>query len=253
MKKLKQDFIMGKRRRIYIYLIGICVPCLIFILDDFFRREYEDPFRVAKAFSYSYMTKDTEHMKSWAYKEAYEKIDDLQYSTPVSVAEHLGHRDDFELVCFRRLGYTIVSTYAQTIVVGEELPLFYSAVLEPVGSDSIWERVTDFIYFKVPLGSKICSFPRSKDRWLVVDFFTNDDYEKYTTALLGTKNNEAVDWFFSVPSTEEIGQRQNYEEMWGDAEKIRQNEEMKILYKNYIELQNKVSEENLPVKDEEKK
>lgn len=234
---------MRKRPLIVICLIiGVCIPCLIFILDDFFRREYEDPFRVAKAFSYSYMTKDTEHMKSWAYKEAYEKIDDLQYSTPVSVDEHLSDWNDFELVCFRRLGNTIVSTYAYDLF--KEPPFLYTAVLEPVGSFSLWERVKDFIYFEIPLGSKICGWPRSKQRWLVVDFFTNDDYEKYITAFLGMTKNEVVDWLFSEQFEEEIGQRQLYEDMWGDAEKTRQNEEMKILYRNYKGLQNNNADKN---------
>ena len=174
---------MRKRRLIFICLIiSICVLCLIFILDDFFRREYEDPFRIAKAFSYSYMTKDTEHMKSWSYKEAHDKIEDLQYSTPSD--DRFSNYDDFKLVCFRRLGDTIVSTYGQQIKFPDELPIFYSAVLQPNGPYSLWERVKEFIYFEVPLGSKICGFPRNKDRWLVVDFFTNDDYEKYITDSL---------------------------------------------------------------------
>ena len=168
----------------------ICIPCLIFILDDFFKSDYEDPFRVAKAFSYSYMTKNTKNMKSWAYKEVYEKIDNLQYSTPVD--DRFSNYSDFELVCFQRLGNTIVSTYGQNIILPVELPLFYSVVLELVGSDSLWERVTEFIYFEVPLGRNICSFPRSKDRWLVVDFFTNDDYGQYTIDLMEKYDNE---WF----------------------------------------------------------
>lgn len=243
---------MRKRKWIFICLIiGMCILCLVFILDHFFKREYEDPFRVAKAFSYSYMTKDTEHMKSWAYKEAYEKIDDLQYSMPLSVDKRLNDWDDFELVCFRRLGNTIVSTYAQTIVSRQELPLFYSAVLEPVGSDSLWERVKDFIHHEIPFGSKICGWTRWKKRWLVVDFFTNDDYEKFIVAFSAMKHNEVMAWLLSEQFVEEIGQRQDYEDMWGDVEKTRQNEEMKILYRNYIEHQSKIPEGNLPVKDEQ--
>ena len=41
---------------------------------------------------------------------------------------------------------------------------------------------------------------------------------------------------------EETSQRIDYEDIWGDVEKTRQNEEMKKLYRNYIELQNKIPE-----------
>jgi len=246
---------MRKRPLIVICLIiGICIPCLVFILDDFFRSEYEDPFRVAKAFSYSYMTKDTEHMKSWAHKKAYEKIEDLQYST--SVDERLSVWDDFELVCFRRLGNTIVSTYAYDLF--EKPPFLYTAVLEPVGSLSLWERIKDFIYSDIPLGSKVVGFPDYKRRWLVVDFFSKDEnaYEKHINAFIDKVNNEEWNSLISelqvdLEMLDDISQRQLYEEKWSETGKIRQNEEMKILYWNYKGLQNNNSEGNLPAKDDE--
>ncbi|MCK4825989.1 hypothetical protein KA005_60130, partial [bacterium] len=242
---------MRKRTLIVICLIiGICIPCLVLILDDFFRSEQEDPFRVAKAFSYSYMTKDTEHMKSWAHKKAYEKIDDLQYST--SVDDRSSGWDNFELVCLRKLGNTIVSTYAHSPY--QEPSFLYTAVLEPVGSHSLWERIKDFIYSDIPLGSKIVKFPYYKQRWLVVDFFTKDEdgYEKHINEFADMVKNKEWNSLLSKLQVDvdlmldDISKRQLYEEKWSETEKIRQNEEMKILYWNYKGLQNNNAEGNLP-------
>jgi len=207
-------------------------PCLIFVADNYIRSEYKNPFRVASAFSYSYMTKDAKHMKSWADKKIYKEIDKLQYSTPVDY-HYVDLFGDFELVCSRRLGNTMVCTYALNHLGAP--PLFYSAVLKPVGSPSLWERVKDFIYFDIPLGDEFVGFPYHKQRWLVVDFFTNDDFEKYiSTHLEKTQAEIAVTLIEQLHI--DIDQMENYEDKWSDREKIRQNIEVKELYVDYLKV-----------------
>jgi len=203
---------------------------IIFIADDCFKSKYQNPLNVAKAFSYSYMIKDSENMKSWADKRIYGKINKLQYSTPVD--DSYRHWEFFELVSFRRLGYTIVCTYAYNDY--KNLPLFYSVVLEPTGPSSLWERVKDFIFYKIPFGDKFIGLPHHKDRWLVVDFFTNDDFETYISDV--SKRLEKIvkgeiNWKSHIM---EIKRRMNYENKWSDEEKIRQNAEMKELYMDYL-------------------
>jgi len=220
-----------KKLLIIISLI-IGIPSIIFIADNYFRSHSQNPFRVAKAFSYSYMIKNSEYMKSWADKKIYEKINELQYSTPVD-SSYEDFWEDFELVSFRKLGNTIVCTYAYTDF--DNLPLFYSVVLEPTGLSSLWERVKDFIYFDVPLGDKIVGFPYSKQRWLVVDFFTDDDIEEYISVLLEKIEKGAwEDFLIETKQLEQWEQMKKYENKWGDEEKTWQNAEMKKLYMDYL-------------------
>ncbi len=63
------------RKKFYI-IIGalIIILFLVFVLDNYSKSEFENPFRVGKTFSYSYMTKDQEHMKNWADKNTYKKM-----------------------------------------------------------------------------------------------------------------------------------------------------------------------------------
>jgi len=240
---------MRRKKLLIIVVLIIAIPSIMFILDDYFRSEFENPIRVGKAFSYSYMTKNSKSMKSWTDKKTYNKIDELKYLTPVEDFGIIGTSvwEDFKLVCFRRLGHTIVSTYAYDRF--EEPPFLYSAVLKPVGPLSLWERCREFIYFRVPLGNRFVGWPHTKQRWLVADFFTGDmdAYEKDITAFF----NKTPDVLISElridteEMLEEIDQRLSYEDKWGKTEKIRQNEEMKVMYRNYKVLHDKNSEENL--------
>jgi len=242
-----------RKRLLIVAFIIIAFLSLVFIADSYFKSEYKNPFRVAKAFSYSYMTKDTERMKSWASKKAYQKIDELQYSQPV---EDFGQNDweNFKLVCFRRLGNTIVSTYAYDQF--EESPFLYSATLEPVGPLSLWEKSKDFIHYKLPLGDKLVGFPYPEKRWLVVDFFAidKDAYEKHITVFFNkaTKDPKALISELLIDGGKLLGEverRISYENEWSQAEKIRQNEEMKRLYEHYKGLCINNTEGNLPEND----
>ena len=200
--------------------------------DSYLRSDYENPFRVGKSFSYNYMTKDSEGMMSWADPIIYEKINELQYSAPVyeSFANSA-------LVCSCKLGNTIVSTYAYDTYEG--LPPFYSVALEPTGLPSLWEKFKNFIYYDVPFGDELFgTFYHCKQRWLVVDFFTNDDFEKYISAQLEKIGEEGIDWQTIETEFEqmvlEFEQMENYENKWSNEELIRQNREMVKLYTDYL-------------------
>jgi hypothetical protein len=71
-----------KKLLVILFLI-IAVPSIIFIVDDKFRKDYENPFWVGKAFSFCYMNKDAKRMKNWSDEKIYQKIDELQYSIPL--------------------------------------------------------------------------------------------------------------------------------------------------------------------------
>lgn len=239
---------MRKKLLIIIPLI-ISVPFLIFILDDFVRREFENPFRVGKMFCFSYVTQYSRNMKIWADKEVYNKIDNLQYSTRLSLpgsAEEFAYKK-FDLVCSRKLGNTVVCTYVLDFF--KESPFCYSVVLQPVGALSLWERVKKIISFEVPLGNKIVGFPHSKKRWLVVDFYTGDAYDKYVAKVRKMKDGWDVLSATYWPTLEEMDEKQIYEESWGQAEKTRQNKEMEKLYRIYRDLPHNNAKGNLSEKD----
>jgi len=230
------------RKLLIIVSLIIGVISIIFIADNYFRSKYQNPFRVAQSFSYSYMIKNSEDMKSWADKRIYGKINKLQYSIPLNDS-YGDFWKFFQLVSSRKLGNTMVCTYAYYDY--ENPPLFYSVVLKPTGSPSLWERIKDFIYFDIPLGDEFVEFPHDKHRWLVVDFFTNDDLETYIftsseknpTWFKMTEKGE-IDWDALEKKLEQIKmkrkQMENYENEWSDEEKIRQNAEMKKLYMDYL-------------------
>jgi hypothetical protein len=242
-----------KKKSLMVAFIIIALIPLIFIADNYFKSDYKDPFRVAKAFSYSYMTKNTKNMKSWASKKVYHKIDQLHYLHPV---ENFGQNDwgNFKLVCFRRLGDTIVSTCAYDQF--EKSPFLYSTTLEPVGPLSLWEKSKDFIYYKLPLGGKLVDFPFPEKRWLVVDFFSTDEdaYEKHVDVFVNKANKDPKTLLSEMlidadKAIEEVERRCSYENEWGKEEKVRQNEEMKSLYDCYKGLHTNNPEEHSSEKD----
>ena len=227
-----------KKYIIIVFLI-ICIPSIIFIADDKNRSYYENPFKVGKVFSYYYMTKSSEDMKSKADKIIFEKIDGLQYLAPYNYDTNSW--DIFGLVCSRKFWNTIVCTYAY-YEYGKNLSFLYSVVLKPTGLPSLWERTKDFIYTKVPFGDKFISSTIHKQRWLVVDFFTTDDFENYYITSekndINLVNQGKADEFISTINKEIeqsllIAQKMwnwNNSNEWGKREMVRQNIEIKKLY-----------------------
>lgn len=218
-----------KKLLIIIFLIA-GLPFIVFKVDIRLRKSYENPFRVGKAFSYSYMIKDSEHMKSWADKKIYKNIDELKYSTPIDGLYEF-YWEYFELVSSCKIGNTLVCTYMLDV---EDTPLFYSAVLKPTGQPSLWERFRNFICWRVPFANDFFGFklgPYNKWRWLVVDFFTNNDFEKYISKPLEVVEKEELDWNILEV---EIKQMEDFENKWSNREKIQQNTEMKELYMDYL-------------------
>jgi len=227
-----------KKLKVILFLI-IVVPSIIFIGDNYLRSDHENPFRVGRAFSYNYMTKDSEGMMSWVDPTIYEKIDGLQYLAPYNFGAD--YWDIFELVYSRKIWNTIVCTYAY-YEYGKNLSFLYSVVLKPTGLPSLWEKTKDFIYFKVPFGDNFISSTIHKQRWLVVDFFTTDDFENYYITsqekIFELKNKEKINEFLStfekeLEQTLLIAQKfwnWNNSNEWGKMEMVRQNREMKKLY-----------------------
>ena len=227
------------KKFIIIVLLIICIPSIIFIADDKNRSYYENPFKVGKVFSYYYMTKSSEDMKSKADKIIFEKIDGLQYLAPYNYDTNSW--DIFGLVCSRKFWNTIVCTYAY-YEYGKNLSFLYSVVLKPTGLPSLWERTKDFIYTKVPFGDKFISSTIHKQRWLVVDFFTTDDFENYYITSekndINLVNQGKADEFISTINKEIeqsllIAQKMwdwNNANEWGKSEMLQQNREIKKLY-----------------------
>jgi len=252
---------MKKKFRYLIIIICVTLASVLLLLigDSYFEKDYENPIRVAEAFAYSLMVKDAKHMKSWSCKEIHNKIDKLEssqfpdYLTSVAAG---GHRSHFKLVCFRRLADTIVCTYALTDVGFLDFnpaPLFYTVVLEPLGPNSLWERVKEFVCFEVPFGDSIIGHPLTKQRWLAVDYYTEDDLDKIESQILikfktmgeilrkdmGEKPD--MDKFFDQLKTEFLW-RLASQNQWREHEKIEQNVQMRKLYKNYGGVDNKAKE-----------
>ncbi len=251
---------MKKTFQIKYLIIIICVTLasviLLFIGDSYFKKDYENPLRVAEAFAYSLMVKDKHTMKSWSYKEIHDKIDKLE---PSQFTDEIQQMFDshFRLVCFRRLNNSIICTYALSDVGFLSFnapPLFYTVVLLPLGPNSLWERVKEFVRFEIPLGDSIITHTHSKQRWLVVDYYTEDDYDEVLSQVLITfktfdqssgKNTSKK--FDTMKFVDEIitgiQSQQAYQNQWREQEKVEQNSQMRKLYKNYHDgVDNKVKE-----------
>lgn len=232
------------------------MPFIIFVVDDKFRKDYENPFWVGKAFSFCYMNKDAKRMKNWSDEKIYQKIDELQYSIPLISDDYSDfYWRNFELVSSRRFGWSIVCTYSILPFADDErLPPFYSVVLQPIAPDSLWEKFRSFIS-DLPLGHKVFRPPRHKERWLVLDFFTDDDSEKYIPIFYKEKidiqefQKQMNQWERDIEQMDiekemkrtmkEVEQMKVFEKKWADREKIQQNEEVKKLYMDYLKIHEK--------------
>lgn len=237
-----------KKFIIIVFLI-IGIPSIIFVTDDNRRSKYENPFTIGKAFAYCYMAKNSDDMKLYSDKKIYEKIDNLQHGVPSLFGDNsFPGPDDVELVCSRKIWSTIVCTYAY-YEYGRNLSFLYSVVLKPNGLPSLWENTKNFIYFEMPFGKKIINPTFCKKRWLVVDFFTTDDFvDYYITSQkneINLINQGKNDEFISTINKEierslSIAQKMwdwNSANEWGEKEMLRQNREIKKLYTDiFIEI-----------------
>lgn len=248
---------------IIIIFVTLAFLILLFIGDSYFKKDYENPLRVAEAFACSLMVKDAKHMKSWSCKEIHNKIDKLESSQfpdyLLSVAdERFG--SNFKLVCFRRLADTIVCTYAldnSTFLFNpHNTPLLYTVVLEPCGPISLWERVKEFVYWKVPFGENIFGYPHIKQRWLAIDFHSEDNLEE----LYAQKIQEFKELLQKVKTSVKEKTYKDFNELvekasdrlhtrllqlnqWREQEKIEQNSQMRKLYRDYLaDPENKAKE-----------
>ena len=230
------------KKIIIIILLIICIPSIIFITDNNRKSKYENPFEIGRIFSYYYMSENSDGMKLYSDNKLYEKIDNLQYGVPFLLGDNsFPCPDDIELLCSRKIWNTIVCTYAY-YEYGKNLSFLYSVVLKPTDMTSLWERTINFIYSKVPFGDKFISSTIYKKRWLVVDFFTDDDFmDNYITSKkndINLINQGKTDEFIStinkkIEQSILIARKMwdwNNENEWGEREMLQQNREIKKLY-----------------------
>lgn len=243
------------KKIIIILFIIIGIPSFLFIRDNNRKSKYENPFAIGKAFAYHYMTKNSEDMKLYSDKKIYEKIDGLNYLAPYNY-EH-SDLEDVDLVCSRKIWNTIVCTYSY-YEYGKNLSFLYSVILKPGELPTLWENTKKFIYFEIPFGDKlISSVLPHKQRWLVVDFFTTDDFENYYITsqknINDLINQDKIDEFLSTNKKELersllIAQKMwdwNNTNEWGKREMIQQNIETKKLYTNiYADILKAISNGN---------
>lgn len=244
---------MRKTLQIKYLIIIICVTLvsiiLLFIGDSYFKKEYENPLRVAQAFAISLMLKDVEHMKSWSSETIHNKIDNLELSQFSDLPNYEAY-GRFKLVCFRRLDDIIVCTYALSDVGFlnfNPAPLFYTVVLEPLGPGSLWERVKKFVSFKVPFGDSIVGHVREKQRWLVVDYYTEDDFDKIRCQIVikfktmretlskDMNGKPDMDKLLDQLTTDALF-RLAYKNQWREKEKVEQNLQMRKLYQDLHDI-----------------
>ena len=225
---------------------------LVFVCDSIGRRSDSDPSEVSKNFCYTYMFKDSKYMKRCSDKSLHRRIDSLNYPQVFSPQENVDQYslpadsyDLFRLVVLERLGKTIVATYRYREWWDDNSPiLFYSCVLNPIGSPIYWDRFKDFIYSKVPLGSKLFEGPPvPKDRWLVTDFFSEDDIQNFLThnidndiSDVGNMTDEQFSaWSDSLDKqiAREIKWEKSFEKKWSQECMKEQNARLKSLYLEY--------------------
>ena len=189
------------------------------------------------------MTENSDDMKLYSDKKIYEQIDNLQYDVPYLFDTNFPGPSDVKLVCSRKIWNTIACTYGIHYKYGENLPFLYSVILKPSELPTLWENTKKFIYFEIPFGDRLISsiLPR-KQRWLVVDFFTTDDFINYYTASqineINLINQGKIDEYISTSNKELeqtllIAQKLwdwNNSNEWGKREMIQQNKEIKQLY-----------------------
>lgn len=224
-----------------IFILFFIVVAIIFIFDSFFKNsDYGEPFNVGEKFVISYMLKDAENMKVWSDSSIYSRINELHYTKRINTIDATTY-EEVGLITHVKLENIIVATYS-TYSYGDSLfkdePLFYTVVLQPFGSETLWEKFKEFIYYKIPLGDKFFkSLPVINERWIVMDFYSNDDFEKYYNEKIEKLSN-INSWLSqqnNLKFNEEIYDKlSKYEKNWSQLEKIKQNDEIKNLYNLYI-------------------
>jgi len=196
-------------------LLFLGLIILVLFVNGLIRRRLLDPIRVGRSFSSAYMLHDKEKMKKWSHSYVHLKIDSLKFSQ--IKGQHLFDDREFQLASFKRLGSTIVCSFSyHDILIDIDSPLVYSCVLEPCGPHSWWEEIKQYASYKIPINVLLflkISPSEPKKRWLVVDFYSRDDFGKELsefmawtrrkkTKKLGISDSELADIIY-----EETGHR----------------------------------------------
>jgi hypothetical protein len=256
---------MGNRiypKRLVLY-IGLALVLIVIVLyvQDHNLESFEDPMWVANSFSYGLIIGDKQFMKNRSAKRIHNKIDiSFPNEIPPDWLDEFVKGKDLELVCLRRLKYSIVCTFKLDSIdlmpgifsrEGDPRFFFYTILVEPVGPSSWWESIKDIVYFKVPLGDKLVSW-RTPERWLVTDFYSKNDFPDYFVTCMerfksmgkGIKSsfgetiyrdgNESK-WVetFAESLVSSLERDMNYINGWKQRELGKQNAEIKALYADF--------------------
>ena len=198
---------------------------IIFFVENYFKNEFKSPTIIGKKFAYWYMVRDP-YMKTFASKKIHKKIDRFCSSNINLHSEWIDYYDYLELSAFQRLGDLVVASYIFNDY--PEEPFVYSVVLQPIGPVTLWERFKFFLFFKLHLGD----LPYLNQRWLVVDYYSNDNFEQYIESLKsGAVLSQLI--MSSKKTLEEFimdyTRQDNFEDIWSKEEKFKQNSEVKKL------------------------
>jgi hypothetical protein len=222
---------MTKKKNIYVYIIvGATILCvLVNYVNNIFLEDYTDPVEVGRKFAYSFMIKDPFHMKTWSIPAIHKNIDLLSYRDK-SGNEDTDYYNYFNLVASRRIGDTLICTYA--LMLEDVIPIpAYSVILKPYGPLTILEKIKKYIYLNFIYATRIMDWPVATNRWIVFDFLPRNDFdfEQYATKDIA----EDIDENILEGKIERMGK---FEKAWSDKEMEKQNREIVEIYNSYFEV-----------------
>ncbi len=213
----------------FIAFIIIILPVSLNYINLKLLCDYTIAYDVGRKFAYSLMTRDIDHMKAWSSPTIHKKIDELSLNT--SLAHNLpDFYNFFDLVACRRVGITLVCSYALMLEDAKPFPV-YSVLLKPYGPLTVLEKIKRYLYFEFEFASKFTDWPKSPDRWLVYDFLLPEngfDFQKYIHEDI----NVDIDVDTFEQKMETMGK---FEEVWGVREIEQQNREVREIYHSYYE------------------
>lgn len=220
-----------KKKRTYVYVIVAVtiVSVLANYINYKFIEDYTYPFEVGRKFAYSFMIRDPFHMKTWSSVAIHKKIDLLSYKAK-SGNDFPDYYQHFDLVVSRRIGVTLVCTYA--LMLEDAIPIpTYTLILNPYGPLTVVERIQKYIYFNFDFAKRFMDWPATPNRWLVFDFLAKNDFdfEQYASKDISEDFDENI-------LEKKFERMDKFEEEWSNKEMERQNREMVEIYMSYYEV-----------------
>jgi len=219
-----------KKPFISIPIIAIAFILATLLIQHKLNDDYKDPTKIGLYFTEAIIRGDKEEAKLFSYEKIHSRLKGSFIDDDPLIDD-----SNLYMTNYKRVGNRIVATYSY---IDLEKAWHYTLVLAPIKESTWYEKLRKFIFVTLPFGDEIITLPLTKDRYLVIDFYTKslfniDEYNKlisedYKLRLKQNTNETFKSW------DNQLKKEGIYYESFTKQELLNQYEETQKIINDYL-------------------